>query len=67
VLYLLDEPSIGLHPRDNDRLIAALQPVADCTPAEMIERVKMAVAAFAGSVTSADDFTLVITRKTAIA
>ncbi len=23
VLYLLDEPSIGLHPRDNDRLIAA--------------------------------------------
>ncbi len=25
VLYLLDEPSIGLHPRDNDRLIAALR------------------------------------------
>jgi excinuclease ABC subunit A len=24
-LYLLDEPSIGLHPRDNDRLIAALR------------------------------------------
>jgi excinuclease ABC subunit A len=24
VLYVLDEPSIGLHPRDNDRLIAAL-------------------------------------------
>ena len=22
VLYILDEPSIGLHPRDNDRLIA---------------------------------------------
>jgi excinuclease ABC subunit A len=25
VLYLLDEPSIGLHPRDNDRLIDALR------------------------------------------
>ena len=25
VLYLLDEPSIGLHPRDNDRLIEALR------------------------------------------
>jgi excinuclease ABC subunit A len=25
VLYLLDEPSIGLHPRDNDRLITALR------------------------------------------
>ncbi|GAB3256257.1 excinuclease ABC subunit UvrA [Kineosporia babensis] len=24
VLYVLDEPSIGLHPRDNDRLIASL-------------------------------------------
>ncbi len=25
VLYLLDEPTIGLHPRDNERLIAALR------------------------------------------
>lgn len=25
VLYVLDEPSIGLHPRDNDRLIAAVR------------------------------------------
>ena len=25
ILYVLDEPSIGLHPRDNDRLIAALR------------------------------------------
>ncbi len=25
VLYILDEPSIGLHPRDNDRLIATLE------------------------------------------
>ncbi|MBK8476888.1 MAG: excinuclease ABC subunit UvrA [Opitutaceae bacterium] len=25
VLYVLDEPSIGLHPRDNDRLIATLE------------------------------------------
>ena len=24
VLYILDEPSIGLHPRDNDRLLASL-------------------------------------------
>lgn len=25
VLYILDEPSIGLHQRDNDRLISALK------------------------------------------
>jgi len=29
VLYILDEPSIGLHPRDNDRLIATLQSLRD--------------------------------------
>ncbi|MCB0221927.1 MAG: excinuclease ABC subunit UvrA, partial [Chrysiogenetes bacterium] len=29
VLYVLDEPSIGLHPRDNDRLIATLQRMRD--------------------------------------
>ncbi|GIW88467.1 MAG: hypothetical protein KatS3mg108_2791 [Isosphaeraceae bacterium] len=29
VLYILDEPSIGLHPRDNDRLIASLQRLRD--------------------------------------
>nr|WP_246100622.1 excinuclease ABC subunit UvrA [Tepidimonas alkaliphilus] len=29
VLYVLDEPSIGLHPRDNDRLIATLQRLRD--------------------------------------
>jgi len=28
-LYVLDEPSIGLHPRDNDRLIASLQGLRD--------------------------------------
>jgi excinuclease ABC subunit A len=28
-LYVLDEPSIGLHPRDNDRLIAILQQLRD--------------------------------------
>ena len=28
VLYILDEPSIGLHPRDNDRLLATLQRLA---------------------------------------
>ncbi len=29
VLYILDEPSIGLHPRDNDRLISTLQKLRD--------------------------------------
>jgi len=29
VLYVLDEPSIGLHPRDNDKLIHTLQTLRD--------------------------------------
>ncbi|MCL4110414.1 UNVERIFIED_CONTAM: hypothetical protein GTU68_006634 [Idotea baltica] len=29
VLYVLDEPTIGLHPRDNGRLLAALQRLRD--------------------------------------
>lgn len=29
VIYILDEPSIGLHPRDNDRLIDALKKLRD--------------------------------------
>jgi excinuclease ABC subunit A len=29
VLYVLDEPSIGLHPRDNDRLIETLKKLRD--------------------------------------
>ncbi|MDW8138240.1 MAG: excinuclease ABC subunit UvrA [Bacteroidota bacterium] len=29
VLYILDEPSIGLHPRDNQRLIASLRRLRD--------------------------------------
>ncbi|MCD8289641.1 MAG: excinuclease ABC subunit UvrA [Prevotella sp.] len=29
VLYILDEPSIGLHPRDNNRLIASLKELRD--------------------------------------
>ena len=29
VLYILDEPSIGLHPRDNDRLLASLLALRD--------------------------------------
>ncbi|MGE0536179.1 MAG: excinuclease ABC subunit UvrA [Pirellulales bacterium] len=29
VLYILDEPSIGLHPRDNDRLLATLTRLRD--------------------------------------
>ncbi len=29
VLYILDEPSIGLHPRDNDRLLSTLRQLRD--------------------------------------
>ena len=29
VLYILDEPSIGLHQRDNDRLIASLRAMCE--------------------------------------
>ncbi|MEN1681459.1 MAG: excinuclease ABC subunit UvrA, partial [Planctomycetota bacterium] len=29
VLYILDEPSIGLHPRDNDRLLETLEQLRD--------------------------------------
>ena len=29
VIYILDEPSIGLHPRDNDKLIEALRVIRD--------------------------------------
>ncbi|MGB9688699.1 excinuclease ABC subunit UvrA [Thermogutta sp.] len=29
VCYIVDEPSIGLHPRDNDRLIASLRQLVD--------------------------------------
>ncbi|MFH1047049.1 MAG: excinuclease ABC subunit UvrA [Patescibacteria group bacterium] len=29
VIYVLDEPSIGLHPRDNDKLITALKALRD--------------------------------------
>ena len=29
VLYVLDEPTIGLHPRDTDRLIGALRDLTD--------------------------------------
>jgi len=29
VLYVLDEPSIGLHPRDNDRLLSSLKRLRD--------------------------------------
>ena len=29
VLYVLDEPTIGLHPRDNERLIATLKGLRD--------------------------------------
>ena len=29
VLYILDEPSIGLHPRDNDKLLETLAQLRD--------------------------------------
>ncbi len=29
VIYILDEPSIGLHPRDNDKLIEAIKSIRD--------------------------------------
>ena len=29
MLYILDEPSIGLHPRDNDQLLATLKELRD--------------------------------------
>ncbi|MBN1584997.1 excinuclease ABC subunit UvrA [Candidatus Uhrbacteria bacterium] len=29
VIYILDEPSIGLHPKDNDRLISAMKKLRD--------------------------------------
>jgi excinuclease ABC subunit A len=36
VLYILDEPSIGLHPRDNTRLIKALQDLRDLGNSVMV-------------------------------
>ena len=47
-----------------ERLLAALAPTAERSPAEMIEQTKNAVARFAGSVAAADDFTLVLARRT---
>ena len=38
VIYVLDEPSIGLHPRDNDRFIASLKSMPDLgTPLLVVE------------------------------
>ena len=37
-LYILDEPTIGLHPRDNDRLIAILKKLRDlCNTVVVVE------------------------------
>ncbi len=47
-----------------ERLLAALAPAAARSPAEMIEQAKNAVARFAGAVAAADDFTLVLARRT---
>jgi serine phosphatase RsbU (regulator of sigma subunit) len=46
------------------RLLAALAPVGERSPAEMIEQTKNAVACFAGSVAAGDDFTLVVAKRT---
>ena len=35
VLYVLDEPSIGLHPRDNDRLLNSLSKLRDLEPSRV--------------------------------
>jgi excinuclease ABC subunit A len=35
VLYVLDEPSIGLHQRDNDRLLATLERLRDLGSANL--------------------------------
>lgn len=48
-----------------DRMVEAIQSVRGGTVAAMIEHVKQSVAAFAGSVTATDDFTLVLARKAA--
>ncbi len=36
VLYILDEPSIGLHPRDNEKLIRTLQALRDAGNSVMV-------------------------------
>src|SRR6202041_2247576 len=36
VLYVLDEPSIGLHARDNDKLLAALARLRDLGNTELV-------------------------------
>ncbi len=36
VLYILDEPSIGLHQRDNDRLLAAMEQLRDLGNSVMV-------------------------------
>src|SRR5690625_5648437 len=38
VLYVLDEPSIGLHPRDNDRLIDSLKALRDLDNSVLVVR-----------------------------
>jgi serine phosphatase RsbU (regulator of sigma subunit) len=48
-----------------ERLIAALAGFREHSTAELIEQVKAAVTGFAGSVPGADDFTLILARKTA--
>ena len=46
------------------RLAQALWPAVSLSAEEMIARVREAVSQFAGSVSSSDDFTLVIAKKT---
>lgn len=49
-----------------ERLAEVLSTAAACAPEEMIGRVRATVAAFAGSVSGSDDFTLVAVKKTAV-
>jgi serine phosphatase RsbU (regulator of sigma subunit) len=49
-----------------ERLAEVLAPLDDGAPDRMIEQVKKAVEGFAGRVPAADDFTLVIARRTAV-
>lgn len=47
VLYVLDEPTIGLHPRDNDRLVKALHRLRDLSNTLLIVEHEPAVLAAA--------------------
>lgn len=47
-----------------ERLLEAMAPFDAWSPEQMVERIKNAVRHFAGSVSAADDFTLILARRT---